>query len=132
MNSTLAVFRAVALGRLREQPLRLVVTVLAVALGVALATAVQAINAGALGEFGLAARKLVGEADVVVRGPRGGFDEGLFVRLAGEASVEEASPALELDVAIETTETEESRAFNDILKKEGARAAIAWRDRQLD
>jgi enoyl-CoA hydratase/carnithine racemase len=40
--------------------------------------------------------------------------------------------ALELDVAIETTETEESRAFNDILKSEGARAAIAWRDRQLD
>lgn len=40
--------------------------------------------------------------------------------------------ALELDIAIETTETEESRAFNDILKKEGARAAIAWRDRQLD
>lgn len=40
--------------------------------------------------------------------------------------------ALELDIAIETTETEESRAFNDILKKEGARAAIAWRDRRLD
>ncbi|MCU0990056.1 MAG: enoyl-CoA hydratase/isomerase family protein [Xanthomonadales bacterium] len=40
--------------------------------------------------------------------------------------------ALELDVAIETTETEESRAFNDILKKEGTRAAIAWRDRQFD
>ena len=99
MNSTLAVFRAVALGRLREQPLRLVVTVLAVALGVALATAVQAINSGALGEFGLAARKLVGEADVIVRGPRSGFDEGLFVRLVGEAAVEEASPALEIDVA---------------------------------
>jgi len=40
--------------------------------------------------------------------------------------------ALELDVAIETTETEESRQFNEILKNEGARAAIAWRDRQLD
>jgi enoyl-CoA hydratase/carnithine racemase len=40
--------------------------------------------------------------------------------------------ALELDVTIETTETEESRAFNEILKSEGARAAIAWRDRQLD
>jgi enoyl-CoA hydratase len=40
--------------------------------------------------------------------------------------------ALELDVAIETTETEESRVFNEILKQEGARAAIAWRDRQLD
>lgn len=40
--------------------------------------------------------------------------------------------ALELDVTIETTETEESRAFNEILKKDGARAAIAWRDRQFD
>ncbi len=40
--------------------------------------------------------------------------------------------ALELDVTIETTETEESRQFNEILNQEGARAAIAWRDRQLD
>jgi len=32
---------------------------------------------------------------------------------------------------IETTETGESRRFNEILKAEGARAAIAWRDRQL-
>ena len=40
--------------------------------------------------------------------------------------------ALELDLTIETTETDESRAFNEILKKEGARAAIDWRDRQLD
>jgi enoyl-CoA hydratase len=35
--------------------------------------------------------------------------------------------ALELDMIIETTETVESREFNAILKREGARAAIAWR-----
>jgi enoyl-CoA hydratase len=40
--------------------------------------------------------------------------------------------ALELDVRIETTETEESRQFNEILKRDGARAAIAWRERRLD
>lgn len=40
--------------------------------------------------------------------------------------------ALELDITIESTETEESRQFNEILKSEGAKAAIAWRDRQLD
>jgi len=40
--------------------------------------------------------------------------------------------ALQLDMTIETTETDESRQFNEILRKEGARAAIAWRDRQLD
>ena len=39
--------------------------------------------------------------------------------------------ALDLDVAIETTETEESRQFNEILKNEGARAAIDWRERQM-
>jgi enoyl-CoA hydratase len=39
--------------------------------------------------------------------------------------------ALEVDVKIESTETEESRQFNDILKKKGARAAIAWRDARL-
>jgi enoyl-CoA hydratase len=35
--------------------------------------------------------------------------------------------ALELDVIIETTETAESREFNAILKREGAKAAVAWR-----
>lgn len=39
--------------------------------------------------------------------------------------------ALDLDIAIESTETEESRQFNEILRGEGAKAAIDWRDRQL-
>jgi len=40
--------------------------------------------------------------------------------------------ALELDIVIECTETEESRAFNEILKHEGPRAAIAWRDEKIN
>jgi len=39
--------------------------------------------------------------------------------------------ALELDVAIEITETAESRKFNEILKNEGTKAAIEWRDSQM-
>jgi enoyl-CoA hydratase len=39
--------------------------------------------------------------------------------------------ALELDVAIESMETDESRRFNEILKNKGAKAAIDWRDQQL-
>lgn len=35
--------------------------------------------------------------------------------------------ALELDVMIETAESAESREFNVILKRDGAKAAIAWR-----
>lgn len=35
--------------------------------------------------------------------------------------------ALEIDVEVETSETAESREFNEILKRDGAKAAIAWR-----
>jgi enoyl-CoA hydratase len=35
--------------------------------------------------------------------------------------------ALDIDVEIETSETAESREFNEILKRDGAKAAIAWR-----
>ena len=40
--------------------------------------------------------------------------------------------ALELDVEIETTETPESKEFNRILKEQGTRAALAWRDRKTN
>jgi enoyl-CoA hydratase len=38
--------------------------------------------------------------------------------------------ALEIDVVVETSETVESREFNEILKRDGAKAAIAWRARR--
>jgi enoyl-CoA hydratase/carnithine racemase len=37
--------------------------------------------------------------------------------------------ALELDVQIETTRTAESRAFNEVLRRDGLRAALEWRVR---
>jgi enoyl-CoA hydratase len=40
--------------------------------------------------------------------------------------------ALETDVEIESTETEESRQFNEIMKTKGTRAAIAWRAARFD
>jgi enoyl-CoA hydratase len=39
--------------------------------------------------------------------------------------------ALELDVLIEASETPESREFNRVLEKDGAKAAIAWREARL-
>ena len=94
------IWRVLLLAQLREQPARLLVTVLAIALGVALGASVYLVNGAALNEFGLATKRLVGEADVVVRGPREGFSEELFTRLAQDAAVRVASPVLELDVAL--------------------------------
>jgi putative ABC transport system permease protein len=76
------------------------VTVLAVALGVALGAAVYLINSAALNDFTLAAKRLVGDADVVIRGPREGFPDALFAELARDPEVRLASPVLELEAAI--------------------------------
>ena len=39
---------------------------------------------------------------------------------------------LETDIRIETTETGESRQFNDILKTRGTKAAMKWLDDRLE
>jgi len=82
--------------QLREQPLRTMATGLAIALGVALGVAVHLVNTAALTEFNRATRRLVGDADLIVRGPPSGFDQALFVKLAGDPAVSNASPMLEL------------------------------------
>ena len=94
------IWRILLLTQLRESPARLLVTVVAIALGVALGAAVFLVNTAALNEFGLATKRLVGEADVVVRGPREGFPEQLFTHLAADNAVSIASPVLELEVAL--------------------------------
>jgi putative ABC transport system permease protein len=93
-------WRILLLAQLREQPTRFLVTVLALALGVALGAAVYLVNTSALNEFGLATKRLVGEADIVIRGPREGFAEQVFVDLARNPSISALSPVLELEVAL--------------------------------
>jgi len=94
------IWRLLLLSQLREQPGRLLVIVIAIALGVALACSVYLVNIAALAEFAHATKRLVGEADVVVRGPREGFPEALFVELARDPRVALASPVVELDAAM--------------------------------
>jgi putative ABC transport system permease protein len=84
----------------RERPLHLLAAVGAIALGVALGSAVFLINAAALAEFDQAARRLTGSADVIVRGPSEGFDEALYVQLAHDPQVAVASPMLELGLTL--------------------------------
>jgi putative ABC transport system permease protein len=96
VDVALAVFAA----QLRDRPLRLVVAIGAIALGVALAAGVYLVNESALAEFGRATRQLVGDADLVVRGGRGGFAEELFARLAARPEVAIASPVVELEVSL--------------------------------
>ena len=93
-------FYALVAASLREQPGRTLLALIAIALGVALGVTVHVINSSALNEFSLAARHLAGEADLVIRGPRAGFDEKLYPRIAQLPQVEAANPAIELDVPV--------------------------------
>src|ERR1700721_2087694 len=99
-RGALMTWRVLLLAHIRESTLRLLITVIVIALGVALGAAVYLVNGAALNEFGLATKRLTGEADIIVRGPPEGFPETLFSRLARAPDVGMASPVLELDVAL--------------------------------
>ena len=91
---------ALFLAPLAQHKGRLAVSVLAIALGVALGYAVQLINAVAANEFSQALQSLAGEADLEIRGPRSGFDETLYPRIARLPEVAVASPVLEADLKL--------------------------------
>lgn len=88
----------------RHHPWRHAVALLAVALGVALAYSVHLINTSALAEFSAAVRSANGEPDLVLRGPREGFDDALFDRVAADPGVELASPVVEVDTYARTAQ----------------------------
>ena len=64
------------------------------------------------------ALRMLRAGDVDLFGPTG---------LEGFENVEVGS----IDVLVEASETPESKQFNQILEKQGARAAIAWREARL-
>jgi putative ABC transport system permease protein len=87
-----------SLAEWRHHPWRHGVALLAVALGVALASSVQMINESALAEFSQAVRSVNGQPDaVLVSVGREGFDDDVYALLALDESVTLASPVLEID-----------------------------------
>lgn len=99
-NASALLARCLMLGEWRAHPLRAIVAVIAIALGVALGFAIHLINSAAYNEFSAAIKSLSGQADLQVRGTQAYFDEALYARLAQREGVASASPVLELDAAI--------------------------------
>ena len=80
---------------------RMLLSILAIALGVALGFAVHLINRAAVNELAAGVRSLSGEADLEVRGGRSGFPEALYAQVSRLPGVAVASPVLELEAGIE-------------------------------
>ena len=87
-------------GEWRAHPVRALVALLAIAIGVALGFGIHLVNSAAFNEFSAAARSLSGSADLQARASSVGFDEALYPQLAAMPEVEVASPVLELDLPV--------------------------------
>ena len=98
-------------GTLAANRVRLALTILSIALGVALAGAVHTVHTSALAEVDRSARAIAGAADLEVRGPLDGFDERIFPRVAKLGGVRVASPVVEARAAIARTDGESIRVL---------------------
>jgi putative ABC transport system permease protein len=82
---------------------RTLAVVIAIAIGVGMGLAVYLINRTALDELSGAVQFLLGDTDLELRGPRDGFDESAYARVARLPEIEAASPVVEANARIEGT-----------------------------
>jgi putative ABC transport system permease protein len=83
---------------------RALLSVLGIALGVALGYGVYLVNRAAVEDLAASVRAIAGEADLQVRGGRAGFPETLYPQIAKLPGVAWVNPGLELDVGIAGSE----------------------------
>ena len=102
MNGRL--FAWLARAELARTPGRAALSILAIALGLALGYAVHLVNSSALDEFGTAMRQVNGSADLQVRARAGNdFDEQVYERLSASGLIELGSPVIEAEVILPGT-----------------------------
>ncbi|WP_373986721.1 ABC transporter permease [Duganella sp. BuS-21] len=97
--------RWLLLGEWRAHPVRALVAIAAIAVGISLGFAIHLINAAAFNEFSAAVKSLSGVADIQVRGTEPFFDEAIYPTLAQRAGVVVASPVLEFDASVPGRQT---------------------------
>ncbi len=90
-----ALFRALVLGHIRSNPLRTAVTVFAVALGVAIALAIDLANTTAVASFASSVNVISNHINLQVLGVGRGFPERTLLRVADVAGVSYAGPSIE-------------------------------------
>jgi len=103
MSGLSVLSRWLLLGEWRAHPVRALLAIGAIAVGVAMGFAIHLINAAAFNEFSAAVTSLSGQADVQVAGREPLFDESVYPRLARHAGVALASPVLELEASVPAT-----------------------------
>ena len=97
--------RWLLLGEWRAHPVRALVAIAAIAVGVAMGFAIHLINAAAFNEFSAAVKSLSGQADIQIAGREPLFDEAVYPLLAADPEVAVASPILEVAAGVAGQDT---------------------------
>lgn len=84
MNRNL-LFRWLTLGEWQAHRLQIVVSIIAIMLGIAMGFSIHLINTAAVSEFSAAVKSLSGQSDFQVRATQPTFDEMLYPKLAQHA-----------------------------------------------
>src|SRR3954469_24688662 len=113
----------------RRPRARLLLSVIGIALGVALGYAVHLVNGAAVADVAAAVRTLAGEADIEVRGGRTGFPDALYPEVARLPGVRTVSPVLELDAGLVGTERTLRLIGLDVLRAVALQPALAVEER---
>ncbi|MES2901898.1 MAG: FtsX-like permease family protein [Pseudomonadota bacterium] len=87
-------------GEWRTHPVRALLAIIAIAVGVAMGFAIHLINSAAFNEFAAASKSLAGMADIQVAAREDWFDEAIYPRLAEHPAVAVASPLLILKAGV--------------------------------
>jgi putative ABC transport system permease protein len=84
----------------RAHPVRALVAIAAITLGVALGFAIDLINGAAFNEFSAAVRSLSGQSDLQVRGSQSFLSEKLYPLVSALNQVAVASPVVQIDAVV--------------------------------
>ena len=101
---------------------RQLLSLLAIALGVAMGYAIQLINTVAIAEMTQAAQAMSGEADLVLRGASDGFEETLYPLLAKQPEVALASPVVEFEFRLAPKALQPRAASDGVVVRGGVLA----------
>ncbi len=96
----MSLLRWLLVGEWRAHPVRALVALFAIAIGVALGFGIHLVNSAAFNEFSAAARSLSGSADLQLRAKAGDFDDALYPQIAELPTIAGAAPVLELDLPV--------------------------------
>jgi len=124
MTCAAMLLRALVIGYLRTNRLRAAVTLLAVALGVAAAYAIDLANATAIASFASSVDVIADRVNLQLVGSGVGFDERALLRVASLAGVVNASPVVEGDVTIDTARGAQGGELLRVLGVDVTRAGL--------